>query len=86
MSHVESASSHNPSPDVGPSDPKTQTQIDLELIAEMIGVLLRVRVALQRWATRYAGSPHARKAVAETHKLIQEVDALYDRLPHHSKD
>jgi hypothetical protein len=65
---------------------KTQTEIDLELIAEMIGLLLRVRVTLNRWATRYAGAPHARKAVEETRRLMQEVDAMYDRLPHHTKD
>lgn len=71
---------------VGCGKDKTQTAVDLELIAEMIGLLLRVRVCLKRWATRYAGSPHARRAVEETHKIMQEVDALYDRLPHHTKD
>jgi hypothetical protein len=35
---------------------------------------MRVRDCLNRWAARYAESPHAQKHVAETRNLIREID------------
>ena len=34
----------------------------------------RIRACLNRWAARYAHSPHAKRHVAETNQLIAEID------------
>jgi hypothetical protein len=37
-------------------------------------LLRRIRQQLNRWAARYAPSPHAKNDVRETNLLIQEID------------
>lgn len=54
------------------------TQFTLHLL----DLLNRIRPVLKRWTARYAGSDHAKKAVIESAKLIEEIDAL----PKHAKD
>jgi hypothetical protein len=43
-------------------------------IGEANKLLTAARQSLKRWATRYAGSDHAKKAVTATHHLIQQID------------
>jgi hypothetical protein len=57
-----------------------------KITVEIVGILPRVRDCLKRWAARYAASPHAKKNLAESRLLMQEVTELYEKLPHHGKD
>jgi len=61
--------------------PEQPTETRTPEASEITDLLLLCRVALNKWATRYAGAPHAKIAVAETHKIMQQIDAIYDRFP-----
>ena len=55
-------------------------------LVELIRLYVRLRDCLKRWAARYADSAHAQRHVKETRLLMQELDAWYEKLPHHVKD
>jgi hypothetical protein len=57
-----------------------------EQLDEATRLMQRIRVCLVRWAARYAESPHARRSVAETNKLIGEIDKWSEPLPRNVKD
>lgn len=52
---------------------KMQKDVDAVLLLE------RSRTCLNRWAARFASSPHAKKHLAETNQLIADIDAWMKR-------
>jgi len=43
-------------------------------VADDVLLMTRIRMCLTRWTARYARSPHAKKYIAETNELIDQID------------
>jgi hypothetical protein len=52
---------------------------DPQAMDEHTLLLKRIRDCLKRWASRYAGSDHAKRHVIETAGIIQEIDAYLEQ-------